>query len=76
MTKTENLESYFDVEKFKEKLHQITQENGQNMSMLLATDIKHTDMSRDRSFTTLGDASQVRAGHKQNTPGFSSKESP
>jgi hypothetical protein len=43
---------------------------------LLATDIKHTDMSRDRSFTTLGDASQVRAGHKQNTPGFSSKESP
>lgn len=57
MTKTEDLESYFDVEKFKEKLQQITRENGQNMSILLATDIKHNDMSRDRSFTTIGDAS-------------------
>lgn len=29
-TKTEDLESYFDVDRFKERLHQITLENGTN----------------------------------------------
>lgn len=73
-TKTEDFESYFDVEKFKEKLHQITQENGQ--TLLLATDVKHADMSKDRSFTSLGEPSHARAASKGNTPGFSSKGSP